>query len=104
MLASVAPSAGAIGCGCGTENSLHSSAVRFLFTLTLKNAAAKSEFGYVDSGSATAATATPPGCTKSIGTEPDATSSFAASPVFREYLRGYWNETPDVLSEYTTVA
>ena len=66
--------------------------------LTLKNADPKSLFGYTDSGTTTAANATPPGCTKSIGTGSDETSLSAASPVFNEYFRGYSNETPEVLS------
>src|ERR1039458_677067 len=96
--AGAAASTGVAGVACGTENSPHCSAVSALFTLTLKNAEARSLFGYADSGTATAATATPPGCTKSIGTGSDDTSSSAASPVFSVYFRGYWNESPEVLS------
>src|SRR5580698_3770654 len=63
-----------------SRNSPHCSDVRVLFTLTSKNAGPKSLLGYADSGTATAATAAPPGCTKSIGTGADETSSSAASP------------------------
>src|SRR6266478_2889707 len=94
---SVAAGSAAIA-GLASENWLHCSAVRPLFMLTLKNADPKSLFGYADSGTATAANATPPGCTKSIGTGSDETSLSAASPVFNEYFRGYSNETPEVLS------
>src|SRR5271169_2800820 len=84
-------SAGAVG--LASENSPHCSAVSVLFTLTLKNAVARSPLGYTDVGNVTAATATPPGCTKSIGMGSDEISLSAASPVSSEYLRGYWNET-----------
>src|SRR5713101_2683073 len=80
----------------GTENSPHCSAVNALFTLTLKKAEPKSLLGYADSGSTTAATVTPPGCTKSIGTGSEETSLSAASPVLSEYLRGYLNEIPEL--------
>src|SRR5580692_10555304 len=90
------PSAGVVG--LASENSPHCSAVSALFTLTSKNAAAKSPLGYTDVGNVTAAIATPPGCTKFIGTGSDETTSSAASPVSSEYLRRYWNETPEVLS------
>jgi hypothetical protein len=39
-----------------------------------------------------------------MGTEPDANSSFAASPVLSAYVLGYSNETPEILSAYFKVA
>src|ERR1700683_1320989 len=71
------------------KNSPHCSAVSSLLTLTPKKADARSLLGYTDSGTATAASATPPGCTKSMGTGSWETSSLAAVPVSRAYLRGY---------------
>src|SRR5579871_2206519 len=63
----VAGSGFATDFGCGTANSLHWSAERVLWTLTLKNADEKSVLTKPVSGSSTAASATPPGCTKFIG-------------------------------------
>jgi hypothetical protein len=41
---------------------------------------------------------------KFIGTGPNPFhSSFASSPVFSAYLRGYWKETPEATSLYVTV-
>src|ERR1700733_5758632 len=103
-----APAAGTVaGVGVGVisppENSPHCSAVNDLFRLTSNHAAAKSLLGYAPSGIATAATTTPPGCMKLIGIEASETNSFALSPVFNPYLRGYRNDTPKVLSPYFTV-
>src|SRR5258707_14465295 len=75
----------------------------FLFTLTLNNPDSKSVPGKEVAGRDTAANAVPPGCVKFMGTRPDAISSLAASPVSSAYLRGYWNDTPQLLSEYVTV-
>ena len=50
-------------------------------TLTLKNADEKSVLAKLVSGNSTAASATPPGCTKFMGNGVDARRSVAALPV-----------------------
>src|SRR2546428_13606253 len=66
---------------CGNANWAHSSDAPAWFTLTLTNAEAKSGSGSNLAGNSTAASLTPPGVTKSVGTGPSpAQDNGASSP------------------------
>src|SRR5207244_12951581 len=80
---------------CGNANWAHSSDVTAWLTLTLTNAEAKSVSGYKLAGNSTAASITPPGFTKSVGTGPShGQDNCASSPSFKPYFLGYVIETP----------
>src|SRR5450631_322516 len=77
----------------------HSCSETLRLTFTWKKADAKSVPGYEPPGSATVATATPPGWTKFIGTSPVLASwGCALSPEVSANFLGYRNETPELAS------
>src|SRR2546430_16970419 len=83
---------------CGNANWAHSSDVTAWFTLTLTNAEAKSVSGYKLAGNSTAASITPPGFNKSVGTGPSpGHDNCAPSPSFKPTFPRYLTVTPQYL-------